>query len=323
MESFQIYNQSDILALTSLREGEIKLGQKVRILSASKELKDIDAKFVLIGIPEDIGVRANSGIAGAATSWEPALKALLNTQSTESLTGEELLVLGHFNFPEPINNTSEGLKEAVAQIDTQVFPLIQKIVEANKIPIIIGGGHNNAYPIIKGVSNALKTPLDVLNIDAHADLRPCTGRHSGNGFSYAIQEGFLRKYSILGLHKNYNNTAILKTINENPNIEAVFFDDLLQENTALISSYKKLTEHFGNACGLEIDLDSIENMLSSAFTPSGFSLNDIRRIILSSTMKLAYMHVCEGAVALEDGRTSPGTAKSIAYLITDFIRAQR
>lgn len=323
MEAFQFYNQPDILALTNIREGEVKLGQRVQVLSDPELLKFTNAKFVLIGIPEDIGVRANLGIPGAATSWQPALKALLNTQSTASLTGEELLVLGYFNFAEPRNTTPEGLQEAVSEIDTQVYPLIQKIVSAGKVPIVIGGGHNNAYPIIKGVSKALEAPLDVLNIDAHADLRPCTGRHSGNGFSYAIQEEFLQQYSIFGLHKNYNNIAILDTINGNPDINAVFFDDLLRDNTELISSCKQLTEHFGKACGLEIDMDCIENILSSAYTPSGFNLNDIRRIILNSTLKFAYMHVCEGAVALEDGRSSQGTAKAIAYLITDFIRAQR
>nr|WP_233167177.1 arginase family protein [Pedobacter sp. ASV2] len=35
-----------------------------------------------------------------------------------------------------------------------VFPIIEKIVAAGKVPIVIGGGHNNAYPIIKGSSLA-------------------------------------------------------------------------------------------------------------------------------------------------------------------------
>ncbi|RQO67901.1 arginase [Pedobacter sp. KBW06] len=323
MEGLKIYGKEDIMALTSLREGETKFGERVQVISALEQLKASTARFVLLGIPEDIGVRANQGIGGAATAWIPALKALLNTQSTSFLTGSELLVLGHFHFQEPAESDIQALQGAVVQIDEQVYPVIREIIEAGKVPIVIGGGHNNAYPIIKGLSLALQKPIDVLNIDAHADLRPANGRHSGNGFSYAIKNGFLRKYAIFGLHQNYNNTGILEQISENPNIDALFFDDLLKNNQPLPEQLQPLLKNLANETGLEIDLDCIENLLSSAFTPSGFNINEIRRIILSMEKKLAYMHLCEGAVLLNDGRQSAGTAKAIAYLVTDFIKAQK
>lgn len=136
-------------------------------VSSAGQLQTSTAKFVLLGIPEDIGVRANYGIAGASTAWQPALKALLNIQSTPSFKGDELLVLGHFEFSEPADNSISGLQQKVAEIDDLVYPVVQKIVEAGKIPIVIGGGHNNAFPIMKGISKALNRPVDVLNIDAH------------------------------------------------------------------------------------------------------------------------------------------------------------
>lgn len=323
MEGLKIYGKEDIMALTGPREGETKLGERVQVISALDQLKASTARFVLLGIPEDIGVRANQGIGGAATAWIPALKALLNTQSTSFLTGQELLILGHFHFQEPLESDIKALEEAVVQIDEQVYPVIKEIIEAGKVPIVIGGGHNNAYPIIKGLSLALQKPIDVLNIDAHADLRPTNGRHSGNGFSYAIKNGFLRKYAIFGLHQNYNNTGILDQISENPNIDALFFDDLLKNNQSVMEQLQPLLKNLANEIGLEIDLDCIENLLSSAFTPSGFNINDIRRIILGTEKKLAYMHICEGAILLHDGRQSTGTAKAIAYLVTDFIKAQK
>ena len=323
MEGLKIYGKKDILALTGLRDGETKLGERVQVISSLDQLKTSAARFVLLGIPEDIGVRANQGIGGAATAWIPALKALLNTQSTSFLTGQELLILGHFHFEEPLDSDIKALEEAVVQIDEQVYPVIKEIIEAGKVPIVIGGGHNNAYPIIKGLSLALQNTIDVLNIDAHADLRPTNGRHSGNGFSYAIKNGFLRKYAIFGLHQNYNNTGILDQISENSNIDALFFDDLLKNNQPVMEQLQPLLKDLANEIGLEIDLDCIENLLSSAFTPSGFNINDIRRIILSTKKKLLYMHLCEGAVVLNDGRQSTGTAKAIAYLVTDFIKAQK
>ncbi|MBB2150186.1 formimidoylglutamase [Pedobacter gandavensis] len=323
MEALKIYGKAEISTLIHQREGEVKLGTQVQIFSSWKELRDSPATFVLLGIPEDIGVRANHGIAGTATAWAPALKALLNLQSTDFLPGNELMVLGHFDFEDPAKNQIQNLENAVTQIDEQVYPVIQKIIEAGKTPIVIGGGHNNAYPILKGCAKGLKKAMDVLNIDAHADLRPTHGRHSGNGFSYAIQQGFLEHYAIFGLHQNYNNRAILVEIENNPKINTVFFDDLLKQEITHQEALSPLLAGLNNEPGLEIDLDCIENVLSSAFTPSGFQINDIRRIILQSRKKFAYMHVCEGASQMADGRASAATAKTIAYLVSDFIKAQR
>lgn len=322
MEGLKIYEKATISALVNQRDGEIKLAEQLQFFTGWDQLKQSSATFVLLGIPEDIGVRANQGIAGASTAWHPAIKAFLNIQSTPFLTGKELMVLGHFSFPEQESTHIGDLQNAVSQIDEQVYPVIQRIVEAGKIPIVIGGGHNNAYPILKGCSQAFKKPMDVLNIDAHADLRPVTGRHSGNSFSYALHHGFLQHYSIFGLHQNYNNSAILAEISRNSKINAVFFDDLLKSEDTYLNTLQHLLSGLTNETGLEIDLDCIENILSSAFTPSGFHINDIRKIILQSKKKFAYMHICEGATEMADGRTSHATAKIIAYLISDFIKAQ-
>ncbi|WP_316802360.1 formimidoylglutamase [Pedobacter nototheniae] len=318
MDSFKLYNQEEINKLLIYREGEVKLAEKVQVVNALDEIKSSTAKFVLLGIPEDIGVRANYGNAGAASTWKPGIVAILNIQSNKFLRGDELLVLGHFEIEEPNDASVEGLRNKVADIDNLVYPVIEKIVAAGKIPIVIGGGHNNAYPIIKGSSLALKKPIDVINVDAHADLRAMEGRHSGNGFTYALKEGFLNHYSIFGLHQNYNNETILNQIEEDPKLDAVFFDDVLKgsDHMGLLS---KLSGH----TGLEVDLDCIQNVLSSAETPSGFAVNDIRKLILTGNKNYTYLHLTEGASRMIDGRVNKLTSKLIAYLVSDFIKAQQ
>lgn len=322
MEGLKIYDQHICSSLVSKRLGEVKIGQLVKHVSSLDDLLESTARFVLLGIPEDIGVRANQGTGGAATAWEPALKAFLNIQSTPFLHGEEVLLLGHFNFQDPVGADIAQLQQKVADIDEQVYAVIQQIIAAGKTPIVIGGGHNNAYPIIKGTSLALKRPIDVINIDAHADLRPAEGRHSGNGFNYALIDGYLNRYGIFGLQENYNNAAILETMTSNPHIYPVFFDELLSNKVTIGGAWTTLLQKTGATTGLELDLDSIENVLSSASGPSGFRLNEIRTLILTSTKKFAYLHVCEGAVALSDGRRDQSTGKTIAYLISDFIKSQ-
>lgn len=325
MDRLQIYTKNDFLDLVNPRSGETKLGEKVQVYPHSgiplsiAGLELSTAKFVLLGIPEDIGVRANLGIGGTQSAWPVALKTLLNIQSNHFLSGEDILVLGHIQVNEPTDQSVESLRAKTATIDALVCPIIEKIIAADKIPIVIGGGHNNAFPIIWGSSLALRQALNVANIDAHADLRnPAEGRHSGNGFSAALEKGFLNGYRVFGLHENYANPA-LNNLTGN-NIKCAYFEDLLQSEQSISEQWQAFMKGLAEHSGLEIDLDSIENVLSSASSPSGFALNDIRKILLTNTKKWRYLHICEGAVQLENGREDLSTGKTIAYLVSDFIK---
>jgi len=325
MDSFKIYRQQDIDQLVINRDGETRLGERVASYPSGDSsvstavLANSKARFVLLGIPEDIGVRANLGIAGAASAWRTSLMTFLNTQSNRFLKGDEILVLGHFEIEEPADSSVEGLRKKVGEIDDLVYPVIEKIVAAGKIPIVIGGGHNNAFPLLKGAALAHKAPVNVVNIDAHADLRALEGRHSGNGFSYALKENYLNHYLMYGLHQNYNNEAILNQIEANPKLDAVFFDDILTGAGDFNSFLSKVE----GEPGLEIDVDCIQHVLSSAETPSGFTANEIRKMILGSNRQFTYLHICEGATRMLDGRVSRLTAKLIAYLISDFVKASQ
>ncbi|WP_343530814.1 formimidoylglutamase [Pedobacter sp.] len=327
MASFKIFSQSDILNLVNIRKGETKLGERVAYYGQKDaisidSLKKSSAKFVLLGIPEDIGIRANYGIGGADTAWKPALKAFLNLQQNPFLKGEDILVLGEFEIPENPSTDIATLRNSVKEIDDLVFPVIQTIVLSGKTPIVIGGGHNNCYPIIKGVSLAKEEAINVLNIDAHTDLRdPSEGRHSGNGFSTAMMDGFLEQYRIFGLHQNYVSEAQLDFIATNNGIKAAYFDDLLSNGEDIPSALQKLLKGVKSPLGLEIDLDSITGILSSAATSTGFSINEVRLLILTAKKEFCYLHICEGAMQLKDGRREATIGKTIAYLISDFIKA--
>lgn len=72
--------------------------------------------------------------------------------------------------------------------------------------------------------------------------------------------------------------------------------------------------------GLEIDLDSISNTLSSAATPSGFTLDEVRKVVIATKQPFCYLHICEGAHELNNGRKDKTIGKTIAYLVSDFIK---
>ena len=340
---FRCYSKGDILSLTKLRRFETKLGERVHVLNENKleSLPDLDVDFVVIGIPEDIGVQANSGLPGTSTAWLPFLQSFLNVQSNDFLVGNDVAVIGHFDFGDlqflidknaySEEEKIEAYRHAVQAIDEEVEKLVKFIVNNGKLPIVIGGGHNNAYPLLKGVSKGLQqdgriglAQINCINLDAHADYRPAEGRHSGNPFRYAEDDGYLQKYCVVGIHENYMQQNVWMDIVNNPFIDIITFEDIfIHEKRSFSQAVSHAIEFTAdNYTGIELDLDCVENVLSSAITPSGITSVHARQYLnlCAAHAKVAYLHICEGAVQMNNGKTKETTGKLISYLVSDFIK---
>jgi len=345
MKHFRFYGKQDIFSLTTIRKFETKLGERIKFVPDQQQFEEYlatsTAKYILFGIPEDIGIRANHGIAGSDSAWLPFLQSFLNIQSNDFLSGDDILLTGHFDFGDLqylIERTAHGTEEkieayrhAVNTIDEEVEKLTKIITEHKKIPIIVGGGHNNAYPIIKGAAKGWHkagliqlAQINCINMDAHSDYRPLEGRHSGNAFRYAEEDGYLQKYCIVGLHENYLPQNIWIDIVNNPFIDCITFEDIfVHEKRTFMQAVSHATVFTEDTlCGVELDLDSIQNTLSSAMTPAGFSPLHARQYVsfTASSARPAYLHICEGATRLSDGRTDETTGKLISYLVSDFVK---
>lgn len=345
MQQLKIYNKQDVLSITQLRRFETKLGERIQILNGvlniEQALEQSSAKFVLVGVPEDIGIIANESVGGADTAWIPFLQSFLNIQSNDFLEGSDILLLGHFDFREMetlIDSNAHSYEEkiiayrhAVNTIDDEVEHLVKLITQNKKIPIVIGGGHNNSYGCIKGAAKGLHkagviplAQINAINLDAHADFRPTEGRHSGNGFRYADEDGYLEKYCVIGLHENYIPQNSWIDIVNDPFIDVITFEDIfIHEKRTFIQAIAHATAFTEDTyCGIELDLDAIEDTLVSAATPVGILPLHARQYINYAAIdtKVAYLHICEGATKLSDGRTDESTGKLISYLVSDFIK---
>ena len=70
-------------------------------------------------------------------------------------------------------------------------------------------------------------------------------------------------------------------------------------------------------------MDCIAGALSSAVSPSGFNLNQVREMIAQTkTQKLSYLHIAEAASKLVDSSENMLCGKAITFLISDFVKAQ-
>jgi formiminoglutamase len=311
------YKKEHLVSLVKTRDGETKLGEKI-----AEHWQAPSVQFVLLGIEEDIGVRVNGGIGGTHTAWHNFLAAFVNIQNTDFLEGSKIGIYGHFNFDDLKENATSTTVEL---IDNEVVKAIFEICHAGKIPIIIGGGHNNAYPIIKGVSQAHQKAINTINLDAHSDFRRLEGRHSGNGFSYAHREGYLKKYAVIGLHQNYNAQLIINELAQNPHVSFCFWEDIfLKEKltfTQAISDAIFFTKN--DPTGIELDLDAIENISSSAMTPCGISATQARQYIhqVAQNVSATYLHICEGISLHPENGGHNLIGKFISYLVSDFMKA--
>ena len=337
MEKIIPFQTSDLTKITNYRNGEIKFGEKMITVPKDTDIKNFlktcTARYVLLGIPEDIGVRANFGRPGAASAWESAIKSIANIQHNRFCKGEELLILGQLDVSKEMQEVEEldfhkigdrkKLSDLVVTIDKDVAHIISIIVKAGKKPIIIGGGHNNSYGNIKGTALAKGKPINAVNFDAHSDFRILEGRHSGNGFSYAYEEGFLNKYFIFGLHENYTSKKVLSNIKKiQDRVRFNTYDEIAIRGQKCFR--KELTQAFGfitnDHFGIEIDMDAIPNIASSAMTISGFSVEQVRQFVhhFGKSQNATYLHICEGAPDLCSEKDNNLIGKLIGYLVTDF-----
>ena len=341
MHNLFINSKVEILPKIQQRAGEHKLGKKVHFIESvekwTEEIQSHNSTFVVFGIAEDIGVRANFGRAGTSAAWDSFLESFVNIQHNSLCKGSWITLLGALDVADEMGKASRlnphiqsdrhELFELVSLIDQKIQLVIRQIILSDKIPVIIGGGHNNAYGNIKGLSTAKGEAVGAVNFDAHTDFRPLEGRHSGNGFSYALNEGYLDNYFIFGLHENYLSDEMENSINNS--LDKVKFNTYeaiaVRKETSFDAAIQNAEKHVtAKPFGLEIDLDSLPMIGSSAFTPSGFSLTELRQFIhhFAKNKNAAYLHICEGAPPLACDKNPNLIGKLIAYLVTDFIKSK-
>ena len=335
MNYFNLLTFKKAQQLVQKRQDETKFFEAVSFAtlktSIEEQLKKSSAEFVLFGIAEDIGVRANEGKTGAKNTWNSVLKTVLNIQSNRFSKPNQLLILGHFDFDKLELKSSDKkdlkkLRKKVNVIDADVTNLVHLIKKSGKTPIAVGGGHNNAYGLIKGCALASKSKINAINFDAHTDFRALEGRHSGNGFSYAMDEGFLECYFIFGVHENYTSESIYKKIDNNKNVAFISFESIAVRKEFSFGKALEKGQQFVSKqpFGIEVDCDAIAHCPSSAMTPTGFDSTKARQFVfgLGKNSNTAYLHICEAASKLNPKKRDYNVGKMIVALIMDFIQAK-
>lgn len=311
-------SEAELLKLVHVRKGETKIGQRVQTLDAKRDSK---IQYVVLGICEDVGPQTNGGFPGAKKAYEAFVSYFVNVQSNEFLKGDSILMLGNIDSFVEFQNKEQGMT-LIEELDDFVQEVLKPYVLKGYIPIVIGGGHNNAFPLIKTVSICLGRSIQVVNLDPHADFRALEGRHSGNPFSYAFDQGWLRHYAVMGLHQSYNSQYLLDEL-KTKEFTFTFWDDYVSGKSNFDTDLNRISNEIQtDFFGLELDMDAIAYMPASAFTPSGISVEMARKYVLSmaKTNHVKYFHLPEAAPKNQLEFVQVG--KVLSYLVTDFIKAR-
>ncbi len=161
------------------------------------------AAVVILGFPDDEGVRRNGGRVGAALA-PAAIRRCLYRMGVAELADLPIVDLGD-------TASAASLEER----HTRHQELVQRIVADDKLLIVLGGGNDVAYPDYAGLVAATGSAL-AINVDAHYDVRVDTPRNSGTPYRQLIDAGRLppEYYCVLGAQPFANSAAYTQFLTE-------------------------------------------------------------------------------------------------------------
>ena len=270
--------------------------------------QDSPAGVALLGFASDEGVERNGGRQGAAAGPAALRQALGGLAVHEPLS---LFDAG------TITTQGTDLEGAHAELSTRV----QQLIDAGHLTIILGGGHETAFGSHRGLYNA-HGPTQIINLDAHFDLRSESRPTSGTPFLQISElvgaDSF--DYSVLGISVPNNTTTLFATAEElgvHITVDEELAEKSVKEAAQLARDLVDNSPH--ERIHLSIDMDVLPADQApgvSAPAALGVSFDRIRAIAvaIASTGKLALVDVVEINPRFDqDNRT----AKLGARLIND------
>lgn len=152
---------------------DVRLGERVLTQSADYE----SAEIVILGLPQDEGVRRNQGRTGAKDAPDAIRRCLYKLVA---IPGLRLFDAGNTIIQPTLEATHDTHRE-----------IVRRILRNGKRLVVLGGGNDTSYPDCAAL--ALETRGDILafNIDAHFDVRADAVRNSGTPYRQLLEEGHI------------------------------------------------------------------------------------------------------------------------------------
>jgi len=285
-------------------------------------------RVTIVGLPDDLGVRMNSGRPGARFGPDAFRAALARFGSGFDAQDERLIDIGVYDVGDVIPARGEG-EPALRETHDRVTQAVLAVHRAGLIPVCVGGGHDLTYPSVRAIASHTGKSVGGVNVDAHLDVRETSG--SGMPFRALIEGGQLdaKRFTVFGAGRFTNAHKHIEFLRaRGGSIEAI--DRVLSGESA----FARALERAGAPAFVTIDLDALDAAHApgvSAVNPMGLSVQlacDAARLsgANAAVRHFDLMELCpvHDEPAWDDRVRAPGrTARIAALLFFHFLTGLR
>lgn len=188
-------------------KGRLDTAKKERLFQYVQPVRSVESvtsgSLCLVGFAVDAGVVRNLGRPGAAQG-PAALRTYMANLCVTLPPSAQILDLGD------ISCVGDDLETAQAELGE----VVKGILDAGGFPLIIGGGHETAWGTYQGIASHGVDPLEIVNFDAHLDLRPVEAGRGTSGTPFTqmseacavANRTFL--YSCVGIQPSSNTQTL-------------------------------------------------------------------------------------------------------------------
>jgi formiminoglutamase len=137
------------------------------------------AEIVILGCPQDEGVRRNNGRVGASE----APRAIR----------EQFYRLTPFNIRKKLFDIGDvKILDTLEETHDAHYKVVKQILLDGKRLIVLGGGNDISYPDGRAMSDVFGPEKWIgINVDSHLDVRIAEERNSGTPYRQLLEEGLL------------------------------------------------------------------------------------------------------------------------------------
>ncbi|MCU0499746.1 MAG: formimidoylglutamase [Anaerolineae bacterium] len=284
-----------------------RLGEHVRSNPSDYE----SARVVLLGCPQDEGVKRNGGRVGASEAPH-TIRLALYRLTMQGLHASPLFDLGNTLIQATLEQTHD-LHQTI----------VEQVLRDGKRLIVLGGGNDLSYPDCSGLANVFN-PVLAFNVDAHYDVRADTPRNSGTPYRQLLEAHRLTgpNFYEMGNHP-FTNSAIYTDYLEKMGVAIHSLAQLRAQG--LISTFEAILKvNPAPAIFWGIDMDVVRASDApgvSAPTPIGLTAEELYALVslAGQDPRSKLLEITEVNPSYDqDGRTS----RLASLLIYAFLAAQ-
>ena len=281
-----------------------------------------DVKIGIVGVPTDEGIKRNKGRIGAKDGPDAVREEFY--KRTPFVIGKEkspsdLTVFDFGNIK--IGKTLEETHDKLAEV-------IQALVTSDIVPIVLGGGHDIAFPNFIGFSKGKKN-VGVINIDTHLDFRkPIPKRNSGTSFRQMLdlQGSPLNAMNLVevGIQSFANSADHYTELIERGATVFSLRDVRAEGITKTLDLAYELATSSADSLYISFDLDVVHSTDAPGVSdplPTGFTAEEFLTAALfaGKRRKTKIIDIVECNPKYDqDGRTAKLAALAMMYFLTGF-----